>query len=98
VAVKVVELPEQIDVPGAVGATGVALTVTSNVAIASVHPLPAAIVLVIVYVPAALAARSISPVLVLTKTNPAGALKTPALDPAGKVGKGLIPCWQYGPA
>jgi hypothetical protein len=40
-----------------------------------------------------------SPVLVLINTSPAGdALKTPALDPAGKVGEPIAASWQYGPA
>jgi hypothetical protein len=56
-------------------------------------------VFVIVYVPGALKARLISPVAVFTKTNPAGdAENIPALEPALKVGNGLLPVWQYGPA
>lgn len=83
---------------------GPALTVTAwsmvtvQVAIFAGHPPLTLIVFVIVYVPGWLVPRFISPVLVLTKLSPAGdALKLPALAPAGKVGKGFAPSWQYGP-
>jgi hypothetical protein len=67
--------------------------VTVLFAVAEIHPPDAAISLVMVYVPGALVAKSISPVLVLTKFNPAGtALNRPALAPALKVGNGFVCC------
>jgi hypothetical protein len=71
------------------------LIVTGAVAEAAAHPPAAAIVFVMVYVPAVLAARFISPVDVFTKTNPAGeAVNVPALDPGLNAGKGFAPAWQ----
>ena len=66
---------------------------------AAAHPPAGAIVFVTVYVPGVLAARFTSPVEVFANTSPAGdELKVPALEPTGKVGVGLVPVWQYGPA
>lgn len=57
---------------------GYGLIVTVAVELTFGQPFDAAMELVTVYVPGALAARLISPVLVLTKTNPAGeAVKAP---------------------
>ena len=51
------------------------------------------VVYVTEYVPSVLAERSISPVVVLTKTNPAGdAVNVPAGD--ATVGTGSVPDWQ----
>ena len=60
------------------------------------HPEAAAIVLVIVYVPAELADKSTSPVAVLIKTKPAVELKVPATPLPLKLGNGSAPFEQYG--
>ncbi len=74
---------------------GNCVTVSVVVAVAAAQPPAEAIKLVMVYVPAALAARSISPVEVLTKTKPEGvALNTPELAPAENVGAGLVALLQ----
>ena len=66
-------------------------------AVTAAHPPDAAIVLVMVYVPGVLAARSICPVAVLTNTKPAGAAeKVPATPPPLKVGEGFAAFWQNG--
>lgn len=63
------------------------------------HPPAAAMVLVMLYVPGALAVKSICPVLTFTKARPAGVdVNVPPLLPPGKAGKGLVPFLQYGPA
>ena len=55
----------------------------------------AGIVFTTVYVPGVLAVKSISPVLALTKTSPAGVdEKIPALAPEANTGSGLVPFGQ----
>lgn len=66
------------------------------VALAAAHPPEAAMVLVTVYVPAVLAARSTWPVPVFTNTNPAVEENVPAVPPPLNVGNGFVPFWQYG--
>ena len=61
------------------------------VAVAAAQEPDAAIEFVTVYVPAVLAARSISPVFALTKTNPEVELNVPAVPPEVNVGEGLVP-------
>lgn len=62
---------------------------------ARAHPPAGAIVLVNTYTPGTEAARSISPVVVLTNTNPDGvALNVPALAPGANTGAGLLSDWQ----
>jgi hypothetical protein len=69
--------------------------VTVEVAVLAGHPPLALIVFVTVYVAGLLAVRSISPVLVFTKTKPAGdELNCPGEAPAGKTGSGFGPPWQ----
>ena len=63
--------------------------VTELLAEAAEHPPEAAMLLLMVYVPGVLEVRSISPVFVLTNTNPGVDEKTPALEPPEKVGNGL---------
>jgi hypothetical protein len=71
--------------------------VTEELACTCAHPPAAAIVLVTVYVPGLLDARSICPVLALTKTKPPGeALNVPATPPPLNVGDGLAALEQYG--
>lgn len=59
------------------------------------QPPDAAIELVTVYVPGALAVRSMVPVVGLI-INPAVEENVPALDPAAIVGDGSVPFWQNG--
>ena len=65
--------------------------VTLSVAEDVAHPPEAAIVFVIVYVPAVLAERSITPLLVLANTIPEEELNVPAVPPPENVGEGLFP-------
>jgi hypothetical protein len=85
--------PEQmVSLSGVFVTVGVGLIVTVFVATAAEQPPAGTIESLTVYVPGVLAVRSISPVLVFTKTSPAGvALKVPALAPTPNVGMGLMP-------
>ena len=68
--------------------------VTLSVAEDAAQPPEAAMVFVIVYVPAVLAERSITPLLVLTKTSPEEELNIPAVPPPEKFGEGSVPFLQ----
>ena len=85
------------------GAAGVAVTIgeglitTVDVAVVDKHVPLAGMVLVTVYVPAALNDKLIAPVLTFTNTKPTGdAENIPALAPGPKVGNGLLAFWQKG--
>jgi len=69
--------------------TGAAVIVIEASFDVAKQPFPAAIELVTKYVPGVLAFKSTSPVLVLTKTNPAVELNVPALVPGLKIGSAL---------
>ncbi len=70
---------------------GGVLIITVAIACTWPQPFAAAMVLVTVYVLAALAAKFISPVFAFTKTKPLGvALNVPATAPVPSVGVGLV--------
>ena len=83
-------------VPALVIAAG--LIVIVSLSVAAAQPPAAAMLFVIVYVPAVDPARSISPVFTFTNTRPAVELNTPPLDPAGNVGNGFTSDEQNGVA
>ena len=65
--------------------------VTATSKLSAAHPTEAAITFVIVYVPAVLDCKLISPVNESTKVNPVGVeMNTPLTAPALKLGKGLM--------
>jgi hypothetical protein len=93
--VKAIEVavPEQIVCKlGVAVAKEARLIVTVAVALSDAQPPLATILFLTVYVPGALAERSITPVLVLTNTKPGGVeLNVPPNPPGTKVGEGLVP-------
>jgi hypothetical protein len=96
--IELVRITEVVSPEQIVRATGLAVAigagpiVTGFVAVTAAHPPLAIIVLVIVYIPGVLVAKSISPVLTFTNIKPGGkAENVPALAPVAKVGKGLLP-------
>jgi hypothetical protein len=94
---KVTAVPKGTTWFGPAETTAVGSTVTGKVNEVAGHVPLAGIVLVILCTPGAEAATFISPVVVFKNTMPPDELNTPALAPAGKVGKAVPEFWHNEP-